>query len=187
MRNQPKHDARADDRTRADQYLGIDPSGYKRAPQATEGHEAQGEWREPTPGNYGEAGGRWHDHEAPYESARALAGDDALKREGAEEEEAPGQPEAGFLDHARGLWWGGPGGTFGYAGGGREGHAPEVAEIGGAPESKPAKARVDAKNQKTKEKSGTTAEASTPDDEATGHASAVGTSPSATPKTESRG
>jgi hypothetical protein len=57
--------AARDDLVRDLQYRGLDPSGYTRPPRAIERGGAD-DWYEEAPGNAGEPGGRWHDHEMPW-------------------------------------------------------------------------------------------------------------------------
>jgi hypothetical protein len=121
---------RPDDLTRNRQYRGDDPSGYMTAPQSNAGYDERGRWTEEAPGNRGEAGGRWHDHEMPY----AARGPSHPLERGTATPQATrhGQPEGGFRPAARELWSGGPGGAHGYGHGGREGHDPAAGNASSA-------------------------------------------------------
>lgn len=90
--------------TRGLEHRGGDPSGCGPPPRATEDDEI-------APGNVGEPGGRWRDHEIPHVMADTAEG-------------------RHFTQPATELYSGGYLGTFGYGHGGKEGYIP-------SPESKP--------------------------------------------------
>jgi len=130
-KGQGQRDVGKEDLTRVRQYQGVDPSGYERSPQATEGHEENGAWREESPGNYGECGGRWHDHEGPYSAGRTTVGYGIGEVPG----DACAQTQTGFRDRAQGLYPDPATGRAAYGGGGREGYDASVVKR--APDAEP--------------------------------------------------
>jgi hypothetical protein len=102
---------RADDVTRSLQYRGADPSGYEYDPAWDDAGDTGGYFTEATPGNAGEPGGRWHDHEMPYVHELNPTGEQS-------------EQWGGFRTVATELYPGGYLGLLAYGQGGREGSIP---------------------------------------------------------------